>query len=101
MSQPSEMLEKVLHALYPGIIFDTEGLVSLLLPCVAIVLLGLIFSLLMKFSRLSRRSSFLPVVIALIVAIVASSFFPVSLMHIGQGIMNQLQQTMAAQGAAL
>lgn len=100
MNLLSEMLEKALQAIYPGIMFDAEGLTSLLFPCLAIVLIGLIISLLMKIPSASRRFAYLPVIIALIVTIAASSFFPASMMQAGNGIAEQLPQISTAQEEA-
>ena len=100
MNQVSEMLSNALQAVYPGIVFDTEGLASLLLPCLAIVLVGLIITLLMKIPRKTRRFAYLLVTIALIAMIAASAFIPASLMHIGEYAVEKLQQTVVWQQPA-
>ncbi|MBR3107352.1 MAG: hypothetical protein IKH30_09245 [Clostridia bacterium] len=97
MEKLSELLTGVLLFFYPGVVFDAEGLTSLLLPCLAIVLLGLIISLFMKIPRASRRFAYLPIVIALIVSIAASAFFPASVMQAGSYAMEQVQLITSAQ----
>lgn len=89
----SNWLERILHVFYPGIMFDAAGLTNLLLPCLAIVFISLIVSILIKLNARARRFAYLPVIIALIVTITLSSFFPVSLTQAGQYAVQQIHQT--------
>lgn len=97
MNQLSELLADVLKTFYPNVVFDTEGLTYLLLPCLGVVLISLIISLFMRLYRGARRFAYLPVTIAVIVMIALTAFFPSSLMQAGEYAANQIQQTFSAQ----
>ena len=88
----SELLAGVLGALYPHIVFDTKGLLNLLLPCLVVVFVGLLVTIILKFVRSSRRFAYLSVVIALIAMMTVSSYFPVTLIHAGEFAAEQIQQ---------
>ena len=86
------LMAGALNVIYPQIVFDAQGLTALLLPCLLAVLAGLIIMLLMKLNTNTRRFAYMPAVIAMIVMIAASSFFPVTLKQAGDFTMQQLQQ---------
>lgn len=86
-----------LNAVYPNIVFDAQGLTSLLLPCLLIVLVSLAVTLLLKLNANARRFAYVAVVIAMIVMIAASSFFPVTLKQAGDFAAEQIHQRIDVQ----
>ena len=87
-----DLLSNVLNGIYPDIAFDFSGLSRMLLPCLIVILICVIIGLVLKLFPGIRRYSYVPLVAALIVLIVASSFFPATLMQTGDEAANIIEQ---------
>ena len=97
MDKLYELMAGILGVIYPKIVFDAQGLTTLLLPCLLITLAGLAVTLLLKLNANARRFAYAAVVIAMIAMIAASAFFPVTLKHAGDFAAEQIHQRIDVQ----
>ncbi len=97
MDKLNELMAGILGAIYPQIVFDAQGLTALLLPCLLAVLAGLAVTILLKFNANARRFAYVAVVVAMIVMIAASAFFPVTLKQAGDFAAEQIRQRIDVQ----
>ncbi len=95
MDNLSSPLARILTAVYPSVTMDTQGLANILLPCLIILLIGLVITLVMKILPSVRRYAYVALVVICIAMIAASSFFPVTLTHAGQFVAGQIQEQIA------
>ncbi len=85
-------LKSILNSFYPDKIFDIEGLVKLIQPCLAAVVPAVLLWLILKIPRSTRRYAYVPFVIMLIILMTGCIFFPVSMGSAGDYAFDLIRQ---------
>ncbi len=87
-----DLILRLLNGVYGGVIFDTAGLAGLLFPCLLFIAPAVIVYLLLKLFPGIRRFAHVVITAMLIALIAFSSFFPGTLLTVGDHTVNWLQE---------